>query len=424
MSRHDDEKASRFGNVGDDTLRRQDADDARGTRVSLRHGGIRSISFSSRKEARKAARKAAKARAKNERHTTATKVGFPRYSYYGPVFRFFTEQVLDAEYISLPPATRRTVELGDANSSDFVCSPFKRIVGDYIENLEHGANVLVQVTGCCRLTYYGELQEMILHDLGFEDFQMLNFSDVAGKGLKDYVKFCRDVVNPNISIKDNGPLLVGCLNMLLHVDEFMGYYYENAAFEVERGAFERERKAFFAAMDAATTNAEVEAIWDEHRPLLEAIELDKPANPIRVGIVGDYYTAADDDSNMNVTQRLIDMGVSVSHGVTITTRNIRYNEKNLRASIPEYVTNDMGPTSSLNIATAKRYAQEGYDGVIHLKSAACTPEIDVVPVLQRISSDYKMPVLVLSFDSQTSDTGLQTRLEAFYDMISMRKERA
>lgn len=57
------------------------------------------------------------------------------------------------------------------------------------------------------------------------------------------------------------------------------------------------------------------------------------------------------------------------------------------------------------------------------KSAGCTPDIDVMPVLQRLSRDYHIPVLFLTFDTQTSDAGLDTRLEAFYDMIAMRKVR-
>ena len=44
-----------------------------------------------------------------------------------------------------------------------------------------------------------------------------------------------------------------------------------------------------------------------------------------------------------------------------------------------------------------------------------------MPVLQNISGDYKIPVLYLTYDAQTSDVGLMTRLEAFYDMIEMRK---
>ena len=78
--------------------------------------------------------------------------------------------------------------------------------------------------------------------------------------------------------------------------------------------------------------------------------------------------------------------------------------------------------TTVNTRCAKDYASKGFDGLVHIKSAGCTPEIDIMPVLQNISADYKIPVLYLTYDSQTSDTGLDTRLEAFYDMISMRKK--
>ena len=47
-----------------------------------------------------------------------------------------------------------------------------------------------------------------------------------------------------------------------------------------------------------------------------------------------------------------------------------------------------------------------------------------MPVLQRLRRDYHIPVLFLTFDTQTSDACLDTRLEAFYDMIAMRKVRS
>ena len=149
----------------------------------------------------------------------------------------------------------------------------------------------------------------------------------------------------------------------------------------------------------------------------------RPARPVRVGIVGEYFTAADPASNLDLERKLLAMGVEVHRSLTMTNRNLRYNEKNLRASIADYVTYDMGPTSSLTIASALRYAQEGFDGVVHVKSSGCTPEVDCVPVLQRIGRDTGMPLLYLSYDSQTSDTGLDTRLEAFYDMLAMKKEK-
>ena len=45
-------------------------------------------------------------------------------------------------------------------------------------------------------------------------------------------------------------------------------------------------------------------------------------------------------------------------------------------------------------------------------------------MLQKGSEAYSVPVLYLTYDSQTSDTGLDTRLEAFYDMLSMKKEKS
>ncbi len=63
----------------------------------------------------------------------------------------------------------------------------------------------------------------------------------------------------------------------------------------------------------------------------------------------------------------------------------------------------------------------GFDGIVHAKSAGCTPEIDCIPVLQRMSEDLHVPVLYLTYDTETSDTGLVTRLEAFYDMLAMKR---
>ena len=78
--------------------------------------------------------------------------------------------------------------------------------------------------------------------------------------------------------------------------------------------------------------------------------------------------------------------------------------------------------STTNIWYAQTCAEHGFDGVVHIKSAGCTPEIDIMPVLQNIGADHKMPILYLTYDAQTSDVGLMTRLEAFYDMIEMRKK--
>jgi benzoyl-CoA reductase/2-hydroxyglutaryl-CoA dehydratase subunit BcrC/BadD/HgdB len=49
------------------------------------------------------------------------------------------------------------------------------------------------------------------------------------------------------------------------------------------------------------------------------------------------------------------------------------------------------------------------------------PEVNAMSALHRISKDYKIPIMYFSFDSQTSETGIKTRIEAFHDMLIMKK---
>ena len=359
-------------------------------------------------------------RPKRDRHSRR-KVSFFHFRNYEPAFKYFTEQVLDADFVPTPTPTRATIKRGEEMSADYVCTPFKHIIGDYAAALEQGADVLVQVTGFCRL--YGELQEMILRDAGYTDFQMLNFSYVASGKMRDYIAYCKKVVNPNLSVAHGVKNLLGAYRMVEHIDAFRDRYLANAGFEVEPGSFQRVRKEFISSMNAAKTNSDIEDGFRRSMDALDALATKKPADPVRVGIVGEYYTAQDPTSCLNLEQKLLDMGVELSNAMSISAFNLHFNIDAAQASISEYSTYDMGPTSTFNIAAAKRYAEAGYDGIVHIKSAGCTPEIDVMPVLQRLSRDYHVPVLFLTFDTQTSDAGLDTRLEAFYDMIAMKKVR-
>lgn len=359
------------------------------------------------------------AKHKRDRHAK-TKVAFLRYGYYDIGFRFFVERVLDAEFVDLGEPTKLTLERGAAHSNDFVCAPFKHILGDYIEALEAGADVLVQFTGPCRLGYYGELQESILRDMGYE-FEMLNFAEIAGRPLKEYVAACKKKVNPSLSVAHGVKGMLAAFKMVECLDAYNDRYLALAGFDEHPGDSEAARAAFFAEMGSCETRIDVESAFRRGIDALERVPRNKPADAVRIGIVGEYFTAVDARSNLNIEDKLLSMGVELARAMNVTNRNLRYNEPELRRSISEYASYDMGPTSTLTIAAAKRYAEEGFDGIVHLKSSGCTPEIDCMPVLQRISRYYRIPVLFLSYDSQTSDTGLDTRLEAFYDMIAMRK---
>lgn len=367
--------------------------------------------------------KKAKKKAKHyAKHHRPKKAAFFRYCYYDPAFKFFVEQVLDVDYLPLPEATRQTTEVGVQNSSDYVCTPYKHILGDFVEALDLGADLVIQFGGPCRLGYYGELQESTLRDMGYE-FEMLNFARGIEKGYLGWAKEVLSTANPDIDIPHGVVKLKGTAKMMEHLDAVRDYFLTHGGFECTRGSFDKAWNAYMNELRCATDERDINQAYKHVMEQFAGIEIQKPANPIRIGIVGEMFTAIDERSNLGLDHKLMDLGVEVHRMLNFTNRYLHYNEPNLRIGAKDYITYDMGPTSTLTIAAAKQYAQSGFDGIIHAKSAGCTPEIDCIPVLQKVSEDFGVPILYLTYDSQTSDTGLDTRLEAFYDMLAMKKEK-
>ena len=354
--------------------------------------------------------------------TKKRSVSFPRYAEYNCAFKYIVEQALDCKYVMPPALTKRTMELGTKYSPDFVCTPFKTMLGSMIESLEAGADTLLMTHGLCRLGYYGELLEQILRDLGYR-FDFINLSDYDMSRKKEYLRIIKRFA-PKVSPARFLTQFAEGLRMVEYLDEITALYYKSCGFDATGGDCRRVYQRFLTAMYTARSRGDVEAGYRAAKTDLQAVPLRKPLRPLRVGIVGEFYTAMDAFSNLELEQKLADMGVEVHRWMNVTNQFIRYGngQKNLRVKIRDLCAYDMGPTSTANIWYARECAERGFDGLVHVKSAACTPEIDVMPVLQNISGDYKIPVLYLTYDAQTSDVGLMTRLEAFYDMIDMRKK--
>jgi predicted nucleotide-binding protein (sugar kinase/HSP70/actin superfamily) len=69
------------------------------------------------------------------------------------------------------------------------------------------------------------------------------------------------------------------------------------------------------------------------------------------------------------------------------------------------------------------YARHGYDGVIQLAPFSCIPEIVAMSILPKVSQELDIPVTTFFLDEQTSKAGVETRLEAFIDLLQMRREK-
>ena len=103
---------------------------------------------------------------------------------------------------------------------------------------------------------------------------------------------------------------------------------------------------------------------------------------------------------------------------------VPWRERQLQNRVNNYLKSTVGGHGRQAIDEILDFSKEKFDGVIQLLPFGCMPEITVRPMLQEISQKNNLPFLSISLDEQTAETGLQTRIEAFVDLLwSRRKNR-
>lgn len=347
---------------------------------------------------------------------------FPHIGDYHVIIRSMLGELFPGQkVISAPPITQRTLELGSKYSPDFVCSPFKFNMGNYIEALECGANVLLQTGLGCRYGYYGEVQEQILRDLGYE-FDFLCFSRAHVRPEAIY-RVLRNLECP-LSMREILSVMMRTAESLKIMDALNYYIRENVGFETVPGSFEALQKQLLKDLSEPKTMLQLERLKQQYARAASEIPVKKSEEPLRVGVIGELYTLMEPFSNFYLEKQLAQRNISVSRRMSVSF--LLFGKKD-RISLREsggYLKYTVGANGVDSVCQARQYAKLGYDGLIHIKSFGCIPELNVMPSLTRLEQDYGLPILHMSFDANTSEVGVETRLEAFADMITMRRNKA
>ena len=117
-------------------------------------------------------------------------ISFPHLSNYYIPIKYIIEKITKLQVYIPPYNNKQTISLGAKYSPDDICMPFKYNLGNYINALNNGANILVQAGGGCRYGYFAELQEQILKDLGYE-FNFVNLIKNNHVSIKNMYKFAK-----------------------------------------------------------------------------------------------------------------------------------------------------------------------------------------------------------------------------------------
>ena len=96
--------------------------------------------------------------------------------------------------------------------------------------------------------------------------------------------------------------------------------------------------------------------------------------------------------------------------------------RHMRKVVKPYCKYKLGADGLDNIYRTLYLSKRKYDGIIHIKPFGCTPEITAIPIIQKICEQKQMPIIFFSYDEESGTEGIKTRLEAFQDLITIRRE--
>lgn len=336
---------------------------------------------------------------------------------------------LGAEVIIPPRPTRKTIDLGALHAPEFVCLPFKVNLGDNLHALQMGADTLAMVSGmwACRFGYYGRVQHKILRDAGFHFDSILLGRDGVGSV---YRKFADSV---------EGNLAAGWLRAFgkfqkkaRAVDALESRARAVRPFEKNRGETSRTLESGLSLVHRAKTSTEIRAARQEGVGLLERIETERDFEPIHIAVLGEIYAVLEPALNFDIERRLGEMGVVIHPVLSVYKWLFRPLKVDPRITIQEhrarrvsrpYVAYVLGGEEHQTISGTIDAARKGYDGVIHLYPFTCMPENICRTILPRIENEYGIPVLNLCLDEHASPTGVETRLEAFCDLLRQKRRK-
>ena len=357
-------------------------------------------------------------------------ISFPHIgNYYIPIYNWLSSIIdKDTTKIMVPKKmSKHTIEIGAKYSPDFICLPFKYNLGNFIESLDNGANVLVQAGGGCKYGYYAELQKQILEDLGYK-FKYITLVDMGRiKPFRVYNRFKK--INPKLSFLKFIYRFCVAAAIAYYLDKFEDYMRKNLAYELMKREFNLLHQKFLIKLKKVKNFRELLKLKNIYLNKLKSVKVIskyEKNKKIRIGIIGELFTSMEQFSSDNIERKLNDLGAVTKRYTTITYLMVKkpFEMKKLIKNSSKYIKYELGADGTTSVAHAIELAKKGYDGIIHIKPFGCTPEENAVPILQKISRDYNIPIMYLTFDTQNSDTGVNTRLEAFYDMLSMKREKS
>lgn len=317
------------------------------------------------------------------------KIGIPRgllfYTYY-PFWRTFFEE-LGLEVVISPPTSKAILDEGVRAAVDETCLPVKVFYGHVLElydkvdylfiprivSIERNAFICPKFMG---------LPEMI---------------KISLPGTPEMIDTCIDLSKGNS--RHFGAFREVGLTFTRSIPKIVHAYYQAS----------RNLKKYQSLMlRGYLPNQAISILYGRQ-------ERTQRINAMRtIAVLGHPYNVYDEHVNMNILDKLINMGVRPLTLEMISPSILEKNAKGGRKQI--FWTFGKHILGAIEHVRARR----DVDGIIYLTSFGCGPDSMIGEIVERRC--YRagtMPFMRLNLDEHSGEAGLLTRLEAFVDMIKL-----
>lgn len=318
------------------------------------------------------------------------KVGIPRalfYYQYFPLWNTFFEE-LGAEVVVSGNTSKKTIDNGSKTCVDEACLPIKIFYGHVIDIKDKVDFLFIP-----RFTSVSTREYICPKFGGLPDMVRSNIKDLP-ELIDVEIDLWKKGSNPYISAFE-----VGC-------------YFSDDRRKI--------REAYKKAIDAFREyRAKVkEGILPDDILFKKLSLIKKNEGPrLNIAVIGHSYNIYDDYVNMNMTRKLRNNGVNIITIDMVDSRIIKEKSKTLsKKMFWNYGTRAVG--SALHFLDRK-----DIDGIIYLMSFGCGIDSFVGDLVERkVRRKRDLPFIVLTIDEHSGEAGLDTRIEAFIDMIRWRNK--
>lgn len=316
----------------------------------------------------------------------AIKIGIPRglwfYDYY-PLWKGFYEE-LGAEVVFSNPTNKKILDEGVKNTVDEACLPVKIFHGHVMDLKD-------------RVDYIFLPKMMSVYK-------------------KEYIcpKFCGLPEMVRHSIKELPPIIDTEINFNRSRKDLMNTVYSFGSYVT------KDKKAIKRAYDKALENYKdyKQKIKNGNSPVNgEFSKIYKEKATTTIAVMGHGYNIYDRYASMGLIDKLQQQRIKVITAEMLDDHTINQYANTLEKKMFwSYGRRLLG--AAMYFADAKNI-----DGIVYLSSFGCGIDSIIEELVERKTrKDGGMPFLLITIDEHTGEAGVNTRLEAFIDMIEWRKK--